>query len=160
MLSRILLLGPWVGNSRGKPPLPPEGPGLAQFRDELSAEVSKVRHISVGSTNIWSVFRHFSSVPFVIFSSGLRPPACILQDFHGTGPESLFRSLSAPQMCKPGLLQPVSSPELGETLPGRDPVFPDVGVTTPDNKTENQVSTPGGALLALRSLLFVTHPDV
>jgi hypothetical protein len=105
-------------------------------------------------------FGTIPSLPLWFLAFALRPPACMLQDFPRQRSETLSRSTSAPQMCKPGLLQSVSPPQLGEALPARDTVFPDAGVTILDNKTENQVSTAGGALLALRSLLFVTHPDV
>ena len=63
-------------------------------------------------------------------------------------------------MCEPGLLESVSSPEVGKTLPGRETVFTGFGVTILDNKTENKASTADRALLALRSVFPVTHPDV
>jgi hypothetical protein len=44
-------------------------------------------------------------------------------------------------MCEPGLLESVSSPEVGKTLPGRETVFTGFGVTIPENKTENKAST-------------------
>ncbi len=89
------------------------------------------------------------------------PRACF-RSFHGTTAqaEHLSRSTSAPQMCKPGLPESISSPELGEALPARDPAFPDFGVTILDKKAANQVSTTDRVLLALRSMLVVTHPDV
>jgi len=65
MLSGILLLGRWVGNSRGDARACFLSRGFRQFRDELSAEVSKVRHISAGHTNIWSRISAF----FLVFPS-------------------------------------------------------------------------------------------
>jgi hypothetical protein len=63
-------------------------------------------------------------------------------------------------MCEPGLLESVSSPECWETLSGRETVLIGFGVTIPDNKTENKAATADRALLALRSVFPVTHPDV
>jgi len=84
----------------------------------------------------------------------------MLQVFLRHRPENSFRITSAPQMCEPGLLESVSSPEFGKALPGRETVFTGFRVTILDNKTENKVSTSNWALLALRSVLPVTHPDV
>src|SRR5207247_713400 len=94
-------------------------------------------------------------VPFIVFSSGLRPPACILQDFPGHRPQNLSRSTSAPQMCEPGLLESLSSPELGEALPSRDPVCPGFGVTILDSKTEKQVCTMCGDEKSASGLWFL-----
>jgi hypothetical protein len=44
-------------------------------------------------------------------------------------------------MCESGLLESVSSPEVGEALPGRETVFTGFAVTILDNKTENKAST-------------------
>jgi len=51
----------------------------AQFRDELSAAVSKVRHISVGAQILGVEFSALFRAFIEVLSSCLRPPACMLQ---------------------------------------------------------------------------------
>jgi hypothetical protein len=114
----------------------------------------------LGLSTFGAEFRHFSQRSPMLLNPSLRPLACILQEFHGISAEELSRRSSAPQMCEPGLPESVSSPEFGKAFPSRDPVFSTFGVTTLDRKTATQACTTNRALLALRSLRFVTHPDV
>ncbi len=57
----------------------------AQFRDELSAAVSKVRHISVGAQILGVEFRHFSVRSSRILALAFGPQRACFRSFYGTG---------------------------------------------------------------------------